>query len=265
MYSNVVDRKIIKLIQFRRGMSMDLTYSKVRNIWGKRVIQDMSNDILNMLVRSGKEDRSSIVLNKIEIANRNISFFKVFNWVKYIGISGSIAAGFAKENDDIDIYIVVKDYTAWIYRGILTLKNIFKHVMRTNRDGENVKDLFCVNFISEERGLCIDNDIFNFHELMFNIPISENGEEYLKYIYKCNPWLIDEYMIKKDWVYTRIRREKKAGALLRFVNRSAYIAQIVFMVLASHRPELTNIVQLYKKGRIEFFSKDFKSRVLNGV
>ena len=98
-------------------------------------------------------------------------FLFLYNWVRFVGISGSVSAGFAKEDDDIDLVIVVRDGCAWIYRGILTLRNIKSHFMRTKRDGENVKDLFCINFVIEEKGLTLDSDIFNFHELMYLIPL----------------------------------------------------------------------------------------------
>lgn len=261
----MIEEKVLDLIKFRLAMKEDITYSKSKSIWGKKVIEELDKDILKRLNKSTKGRISQIVTEKILIAKQNVKFLKVFDWVKFIAISGSVAAGFAKEQDDIDIYVVVRNHTAWIYRGILTIRNIFNHRMRSNRDGNNVKDLFCINFISEERGLKIDNDIFNFHELMYMVPIDSESEKYLPFIFSKNLWLVEGFGISKELVKNKVREGKNVNIILRFINWAAYIAQVVFMVLAGHKPEIGGIKGRYKEGRIEFFPKGFKSEVLKKV
>lgn len=260
MLTKKTKERVEELINFRRKMKVNVTNNKAQEIWGRRTIENLPEEIKEKLTKSRKGEISQIAQNKINIAKQNLDFFKILKLNKYIGISGSIAAGFAKEEDDIDIYIVVKNHTAWIYRGILTIKNIFNHLMRTQRDGDNVKDLFCVNFISEERGLLINNDTFNFHELMYNIPISENGEEYIKHIYKNNPWLIEEYFVKKELLRSKVREESNVNILI-ILNYLAYLSQVTFMIISGHRPNIKRIRNNYSKGRIEFFPEDFKQKV----
>jgi hypothetical protein len=263
MYKNMIDEKVIELIKFRLAMKEDVTYSKVKAIWGKRVIEGISPEVSKRLNRGRKGEVSQIVTEKISIAKENIKFLEVSDWVRFIAISGSVAAGFAKEDDDIDLYIVVKNYTAWIYRGILTLRNLFNHRMRSNRDGKNVKDLFCINFISEERGLEINNDIFNFHELMYMIPIDTKSEKYLPHILSKNDWL-------KDFFYVSLPRVRYSltfdvNFIIKGINLGAYISQLVFMILAGHKPDFKRIRDNYRVGRIEFFPTDFKKEVLDTV
>lgn len=261
----MIGGKILSLVAFRLAMKEDVSYSKAKSIWGKKVIEELDESILKKLNRSTKGEISQIVTEKILIAKQNVKFLKVFDWVKFVAISGSVAAGFAKEEDDIDLYIVVRNHTAWIYRGILTIRNIFNHRMRAKRDNGRVRNLFCINFIAEERGLKIENDIFNFHELMYMIPIDTLSEKYLPYIFSKNRWLEDEFGISRELVKSRVRESKRVNFLLRFINWSAYIAQVIFMVTAGHKPEIDVIKDRYGKGRIEFFPTDFKKKVLKDI
>jgi hypothetical protein len=173
-----------------------------------------------------------------------------------VGISGSVGAGFAKEDDDIDVFVVVRNYTSWIYRVIITLKNLFHHRIRMIRNGGMVKDKFCVNLICEERNLKFDEDIFNFHELMYLIPIY--NERYLNFIYSQNSWLRSKYGVKGELLITRESVSKKRDWFLRVANFKFFVIQILFMIVFLHRPEFGRLWNNYKKGRIEFFPAGFR-------
>ncbi len=255
-----------KFITFRKNMNCTLTLSKARYIWGRKSVEMLEPGVKESLRKHSREKNEDVAQQKIRIAKERLKRVVVFNWVQFVGISGSIAAGFTKEEDDIDLFIVVKDGCAWIYRGILTLRNIFNHTNRTKRDGENVKDLFCINYIVEERGLEINADMFNMHELMYLIPLYNSP--YLNYIYKENPWLVERFGVNRNLLVTKVRRSEKVGWVVRAINFFAYIAQVMFMYVAGHRPELKRLQEGYRRGRIVFYPKEFKERVLkelNGV
>lgn len=248
-----VEETLKTLIKFREQMGLSLSEESIKYIWGKKKAKEFH-------INRGKNDtRKKEVLRKIELCKRNIDKFKIFNWVQFIGISGSVAAGFAKDEDDIDIFVVVKNGTLWLYRGLIVFKNIFHNKIRAKRH-KNVKDKLCLNLISEERGLNFESDIFNFHELMFLIPVY--NEKYLKFIYSQNLWLEDDYYIKKENLQSKIFPQKEANFFLKFLNRLAFFSQLVFMFLARHKPDITNLVNDNKKGRIEFFEKDYKKNIL---
>jgi predicted nucleotidyltransferase len=244
-------------------MGLNLTKSKAQDIWGKKVIDELDIDICSLLVKGRKNKISKISEKKITIAKKKIKHLLISDWVIFVGISGSIAAGFAKEEDDIDIFIVVRNRCAWIYRGILTLRNIKEHFMRTKRDRENVKDLFCINFIVEERGLLLDSDIFNFHELMYLTPIY--NERYLKHIYKRNNWLNTHYYTNQKLLNSRIKELPRVNIFWRVINRGAFILQILFMFISKHSPEIKRLFRNYKRGRIEFFPNEYKKEILKNI
>ena len=244
-----------KLIKFRSSMNISLTEDKVKYIWGKKFLKNLDDETLENL----KEEENQNLNKKIKIAEKNISKLKLFKWERFIGISGSVAAGFAKEEDDIDLFIVVRDGTMWIYRAIVVFRNLFHNNIRAKRH-KTVKNKLCLNLICEERGLRFEKDIFNFHELMFLIPIY--NKKYIRKIYSENEWLKSEYGVKKELLRTRIIPKKKAFILIRIINQISFYAQLIFMKLAKHNPDTKRLVENSKRGRIEFFEYDYREKVL---
>lgn len=247
------DKVVLDLIKFRSLMGCNVTEIQAKYIWGRAFTKSTK-------LHFGKSTENKYVQEKVRIAKSNIRYFLIFNWVKFVGISGSVAAGFAKEDDDIDLFIVVKNGTAWIYRGVLMLRNIFGKRIRIKKDGKNVKDKFCINFICEERGLTLDSDMFNFHELMYLIPAYNEG--YINYIYSQNPWLRDEYQVKKEFLITKENNPKFVSIFVRFLNALSFAFQLLFMIISRHSPEIKRLKENYKKGRIEFFSSKYKNKRL---
>lgn len=238
-------------------MSAGVSKQDVTYIYGKSSLNKIDKDTLKRL----KESRTSSSTRKYILARSKVNELLIKDWVKFIGISGSVAAGFAKDDDDIDIFLVVKNNTAWIYRLILQIKNIRSNIIRTKRL-KNVKDKFCMNYIVEERGLSMPEDIFTFHELMYIKPIYK--EDYLKVIYAHNSWLknwkVKNSLINKD--YSDIKTTDK-NILVSILNDIAYVLQIVFMCISLHKPDIKRIIEEYKNGQISFYEKDFKEIIVD--
>ncbi len=235
----------IQLLQFRSLFNKGITKEESIRIWGKEC------------KGASKGKRNIFVDHKVNIAKDNVSFLLIGNLVKFIGISGSVGSGFAKEEDDIDIFVVTRNGGMWLYRALVQIKNIFHRKIRIKGE-KDVKDKFCLNLIAEEKGLKFDNDIFNFNELMYLIPIY--NEKYINYIYSQNRWLETEYKIKKENMITKVKPQKEVNIFLQILNTFLYYLQLIYMKLARHRPDLERIRENSKKGRIEFFPKKFRER-----
>lgn len=246
-------KRLVELMEFRSLMGLNVSSNDVKRIWGRRFFK-------NEKKKSEKQLVNYHVENKIKIAKENISKLLVFNWVQFIGVSGSVAAGFAKEEDDIDLFVVVRNNCMWLYRGIISLKNIFHKKIRTKKDSD-VKDKLCINLIAEERGVEFSNDIFNFHELMYLKPIY--NEKYLSYIYSRNEWLRDDYGIKKELTQTKISSTKNVSVFFSIFNSLAFFFQLFFMVLSNHNPEVERLKYNSRNGKIEFFSTQHKEKVVS--
>lgn len=234
-----------KLQEFRSLFGMGITREESIRIWGEKygnVLKDKDNRYV--------EEKNSL-------ARKNIPFLLFGDLVKFIGISGSVGSGFAKEDDDIDIFVVTRNGTMWLYRALVQIKNIFHRKIRVKGE-KDVKNKLCLNLIAEERGLTFDTDIFNFNELMYLIPIY--NEKYINYIHSQNEWLVSEYGMKKENMITKVKPQREANILLRILNKLLYYLQLIYMKLARHRPDLKRIQENFKKGRIEFFPKKFRER-----
>jgi len=242
---------LLELKKFRARMGLGVSKEQAKYIWGKGFVKGNIQDF-------DEESRNVEVIRKLEIARNGIKYFNVLGLLKFMGVSGSVGAGFAREEDDIDLFLVVKNYTSWIYRGIITLKNIFHHRIRRIRHGDVVKDKFCVNLICEERDLVFESDVFNFHELMYLIPIF--NERYLNYIYSQNDWLRSDYGVKNELLVSRVFVSKRSNWLVRVINFFFFLLQLLFMIVSSHRPEIGRLWSNYKRGRIEFFPRDYKEK-----
>jgi predicted nucleotidyltransferase len=258
--------KFKELLKFRKAMGLGLSKDKIKYLWGRRFLRELEElntkeekDLLSGI--KDKEDLNQITSEKLEIAKEEISKLKVFNWVRFVGVSGSVAAGFAKRSDDIDIFVVVRDGTMWIYRAIIVFKNIFHNKIRAKRH-KDVRDKLCVNLICEERGLEFPNDIFNMHELLFLIPIY--NKKYKRYVLSMNQWLEKDFFVKKELLRSRTIPKKRVFLILRILNSFAFVAQLIFMFVSGHNPEMKRLAENYKKGRIEFFEYEFRVEKLEG-
>lgn len=237
-------------------MNTTVSEEDCKRIWGKKIAKELYRNYIPKI----KEKRNTFIEEKINKVKKQLSDLLISDYVKFIGISGSVAAGFASQDDDIDLFIVVKNNTMWIYRLILQIKNLKLQNLRTKRSN-NIKNKLCLNLISEEKNLKFEDDLFTFHELMYLLPIY--NEQYIYKIFSSNTWLYDNYKIKKEY-YQRIKiQDAKTNILVRIANNITFFLQLVFMILAKHNPDLRRIIDNNKIGRIEFFDKDFRSNILS--
>lgn len=245
-------------LKFRIAMGLYLSKDDIKYIWGRRFLKNLEDsqeeDIQNLL-KTLKENENEVVFKKFKIAKKYLSKLKVFNLVKFIGVSGSVAAGFANEEDDIDVFVVVRNGTMWIYRAIIIFKNLFHNRIRAKRH-KNVKNKLCLNLICEERGLQFPPDIFNFHELLFLKPVYK--KEYKKFILSQNSWLRKEFLVKKELFITRVIPQKRVLFPLRIINHIAFYSQLLFMLISGHKPDIKRLKENFKQGRIEFFESDYR-------
>lgn len=233
-------RETVELLRsFRKNMGSDLYKEDAKRIFKATV----------SYLESAEEN--PIVVKKIQYARSVVKNLQVFNFVKFIGVSGSVGARIAKEEDDIDIFVVIKNNRLWLYRGLMLVKNLFNKRIRMGSKSHN-KDQICVNLIAEERGLKFDDDIFNLHELYYLIPIY--NPEYYDEVLASNQWL-------KRWggvIPPFDRRKRYFNAFLEAINLYCFIAEVCFMYISGHKPETKRILKNYLIGRVEFYPSDFK-------
>ena len=254
---NLVETSIYKLYDFRAKIPANLNSKKVKKVWNIEIKQEQIPKLIDI--------KEGIFKKKIRIVQESLDWLVFRPFVRFVGVSGSVASEFAKEDDDIDLFIVVKNDTAWIYRLCLYLKNFSKHIIRSKEKvikGEDVKDKFCINLITEERSLIFEDDIFNLNELIYLKPLY--NEKFLNLIYLNNSWLKDKYLVsekflRKDLVKIGdMKKLSKRSFLLIPINFVFFLLQVIYMSIMRHSPDYKRLWGGFINGRIEFFPKSFR-------
>lgn len=241
------EQKVFQLILFRKNMKAFTSKNDLKKFWGS-----VDREALKECKEKSLKEKN-LSIKKIAIVKRHINDFLFLDWVKFIGITGSVAAGVPKEKDDIDVFIVVKNNRMWLYRAILTLQ-LGRKSLRRVWDSP-VKDKIDTNFICEERGLLFNTEsIFVLHELLFMIPVYK--EEYYEKILNINYKLLENYCIKRKKEYVNTSK----NIPLIFLDKTAFFLQYMYMLFRNHRPNWKRLVRNNKKGRIAFFPEDFRRK-----
>ncbi len=255
--STEIHTHINSLYDFRSKIPAYLSKKKINDVWDITVKEDKYKDIST---RTQK-----IIKTKLKIVKRNLDWIVFKPLVRFVGISGSIASEFVRNKDDIDFFIVVKNDTAWIYRLYLYAMNVFKRWIRSRERQNVVKDKFCMNYIVEERALGLEADLFNLNELLYLKPIYNEG--YLSVIFLVNTWVKDIYQISEKFLKRDIltlgmlKPLTRRNFLFFLLNIFCFVGQLTFMTIMGHKPDIKRLWYGFRLGEIEFFPKDFKSKV----
>lgn len=233
---------LLKIAIFRKNMKLGIEKSKIDQFWPDS--EPIDSEFLS------DEKNVEIKKNKIAIAKSHIKDLLLFDWVKFIGISGSIAAGTLQEKDDIDLFIVVKNDRMWLYRGVILVKFLSTSVRRMWGEKE-VKNKLDTNFICEERGVVYKpGNIFIAHELLYLIPIY--NEEYYQDLLDLNAELLKKFDIKRE-----LKTPNRSRSLLGVLDFFAFNLQLLYMKISKHDPELMRLKINNRLGRIAFYPKGY--------
>jgi len=259
---NKSDKQLIAYIEdlydFRQRIPAFLSKGKIEEVWDIKVKGGRYKDI---------SDRQRGIINrKISILKDSLEWIVLKPFVQFIGVSGSVASEFVKEKDDIDLFIVTRNDTLWIYRLYLYFRNISKRRIRSRSKQSDVKDKFCVNFLTEERNLLLENDMFNLNELLFLKPVYYSA--FLSVIFLQNDWLREKYLVSRKF----LRRESlkvgmlktimKRNCIFFIINLICFLLQVGYMVVMKHDPDIQRLVNGFRSGRVEFFPKGFREEKL---
>ncbi len=250
-----------RLKDFRANIPANLTVKKVKEVWGINIPNEEELKII--------KPRKNIIDNKIKIAKDSLDWLVIKPFVKFVAISGSVASEFAKEQDDIDLFVVVKNDTVWIYRLCIYFRNLFRHKIRSKEEskkGQAVKNKLCINFLVEQRSLALKEDIFNLNELLYMKPIYNS--DFKQILFLNNRWLKDRYLVSNNFCCLDglkvgdVKQLTKRNYLIFPINLITFIGQLLFMIIMKHEPDIARLWEGFKKGKIEFYPKGFKDEQL---
>ena len=250
-----VNKGIGDLKEFRHSMHGQLDAQHIFEMWGgspnvRKVIQD--HDIPVKWKGSMASER------KLKKAKKELLTIAHVPFIRFVGISGSVAAGIAKENDDIDVFLVCTDHTAWIVRGVVKLLLGNKAVWYGDIDQ---KDKYCINMIVEERGMQMsEHDIFTFNELVYLEKVY--GVLPKSALIRSNSELVSKFGVNTLPTQISTSPLKKMSVLLFPFEIIAFLAQLLYMLVFGHKPEFKRLFKGFLSGKIEFYPSHFRQEKL---
>ncbi len=143
-----------------------------------------------------RKQREKYSQEKMEIAERAGKWLKIIPSIRMVAVTGGVAVGNAKKNDDIDFLIVSAKGAIWTTRflAIAMLELLGK---RRRRNDKNYKNKVCLNMFMTENSLQIpknEQDLFSAHEAA-QVKILWSRGEVEKRWWKENEW-INKYLQK---------------------------------------------------------------------
>lgn len=136
-------------------------------------------------------NKQKIADNKWKIARKYIKFLELVPFIRFIGVSGSLAINNTKENSDIDLLIISKQNRIWTCRTITTL---ITQVLGKRRHSDFTKDRLCLNHYLTEKSLKIKyQSLYNAQTYAHLTPIWQEDKIYSKF-QRQNKW-IKNYLV----------------------------------------------------------------------
>ncbi len=245
-----LDKIINAWTKFRSPLGQPLSFDGVKLIYGR----DVASRIRKDMDKIGYTVANKTSADKLRYAKTLVHRLEIFYMVKFIAITGSVATGNARESDDIDIFIVVRDHTSWIYRALLMLRTLTSPFLN-RKNLQDKEDRFCINYIVEERALNFQrHDLFTLNEILQMIPVFNH--DYYRNIPANNPWI---YGQSEDSSESRTPTLREIPLIV--LNIAAFVPQILYMLIANHHPDLRRLSKGLMRGEIALWPDDYHKKV----
>ena len=132
---------------------------------------------------------------KIEKAKHIARFLSFYPTILLIAITGSLAVDNAREDDDLDLFIITSANTLWLTRLIvIPLIGIFFKRRLPKYQISNIKsqiaDAVCLNLWLDDSALAVPKNkrsLYTAHEVLQAKPLFDRGGAYAKFIH-ANSW-----------------------------------------------------------------------------
>ncbi len=218
------------------------------------------------------EMRSIISQRKLESKHRFLRFLGLIPLIQFIGVSGSVAAGNAKEDDDVDVFIISRAGWLWTTRFFILLISSLLGARRYPKDTK-YKDKLCFNLFFDESDLAIPQDKqteYVGHEVLQLVPVVNKNGTYENF-FSANNWVIKLFPNARDLPFprslsfSRMRESIPGSPGFHFVQpeddkigfiESLFMKFQLFIMRKNRTTERITNTQLW------FFPDDFEKRMV---
>jgi hypothetical protein len=230
---------IEKTIDYGRKFKTEYGFKEIETrLISENVYTD--GEIRTTLIKMGRGDfknKNRFIKKKMEKTESLVKrLAKVFSDILLVGITGSVAAEYPKENEDIDLMIITKKESLWITRFLLKMWMEINLVPQRKRGKKQDKDEFCINLWLEEGSLELPAERHNLNNAMDLIlmkPVINKNNIYEKFI-RENDWA-EKYVatgynkIISNFKFSISNKKEKTNIFKKAVNGVAFGLQYFYM------------------------------------
>lgn len=210
--------------------------------------------------------REEFSKKKIKIAKKNSEVLKFLPFIKFIGITGSLAMENADFDSDIDLLIITRKRTLWTTRLLVLLFLKFRKISVRRFFDKKVKDKLCLNMWLDEEDLeWRGRNLFSAHEIAQIVPIFNREKTYERLIF-LNSWIFDFWpnaISNKGKFFKNYNPNKEESFLSRliyfcvsnFIEPLAYFLEKLYM-----RGKITR--EIVSRKRAIFHPVDWNKKVI---
>jgi hypothetical protein len=182
----------------------------------------------------------------------------IIPWIRFAGLSGSMAMGHAKEEDDIDIFIVAVHNRLWLAR-LCALGAAAALGLRRRRGRHVDPDKICLNLFFDEGSLTVPvfkQTEYVAHEVLQMKPLLDKDGVYSRFL-KKNAWT-------GRFFPNAARNSAKKPSFIPRSRQSAYIGDLIERIVcilqlwAVDRHRTTEIIS---GDQLWFFPDDFERKI----
>lgn len=127
---------------------------------------------------------------KYSLAQRAARALSIIPTIELVGVSGALAMGNAKDEDDIDLFIIASVDCLWITRLVSLLLLKFLHIPVRRFGDANVKNKLCLNLWLDKKNLGFSDkqEIYTAHEVLQMKVLFDRGGIGRKFL-EANNWV----------------------------------------------------------------------------
>ena len=231
---------ILKTIRYGGQFGADYGYEEIR----ERLIsarkypdEEINSKLREMNTVNINSMNSDLVTEKISKAeNLGKLLAERFPNILMVGVTGSVAAGTPKENEDIDLMMIVKKDSLWITRLTVMIWIWVNRIPHRKYRLKQKKDDFCFNLWLEEESLKLPNsrkNLKNAMDLILMKPVVSKDNIYERFVRK-NEW-VKKYVangynkIINNFRKNNINKKPSSSQFGKIINLLMFWLQYVYM------------------------------------
>lgn len=207
--------------------------------------------------------RTETSKEKYAKAHRLAQLLKKIPWVRAVFLTGALAAGNAREEDDIDFLIITGNNRVWITRLLSYL--LFSLLGLKRKSGvDEAPDMVCLNMFLAEGALKIPKDeqnLFTAHEVALAHPLWAKDRLHLRFLGE-NPW-VGNYLPNVKLPKVKNKDRKPGGFLRRVWGSLLGLFDIVVHKIQLFYMRKKRTREVAERDRILFHPIDLSRKVLS--